>query len=83
MDALGAVKKAVEASGKTTREVSEQMGRSEGFLSATIAQSKRKGGGLNSATLAAIAGVCGYSLALVPPADLPGSAITIDPPEQA
>ena len=56
------------------------MGKSEGYISAAIAQSKRKGGGVNTSTLASVADVCGYAVVLVPKDSVPDDAITIDPP---
>ncbi|MEG0303876.1 hypothetical protein [Gordonibacter sp.] len=80
MDALDALSKAITKSGEGTRKLSSALGKSDGYISATIAQSRRKGGGLHSATLASVADVCGYSLALVPHDTVPPDALVIDPP---
>lgn len=80
MDTLSAVNSVIRDSGLTSRRVSQMMGKSESYMSAAIAQSKRKGGGFNSATLAELADVCGYKLALVPRDRVPESAVVIDPP---
>lgn len=79
MNTNEAITAILRASGKNKKQVSLALGRSPAWLSSTLSRP----GSSEATTVAAIAGVCGYSLALVPPADLPGSAITIDPPEQA
>ena len=79
MDTVDAVRKAVDASGKSMRAVSEELGRSSNYVYSSLEQSARKGGGLHSATLAGIAGVCGYSLALVPKGKEPPGSLVIDP----
>ena len=78
MEPLDAVRNAVHNSGKSMRAVSSDMGRSAGFVSSMLTQGSIPG----VDTMAAIGSACGYSLALVPPADLPPSAIVVDPPRE-
>lgn len=82
MKTTDAMHAAIDASGMSSRAVSVKMGKSANYVSAVIASSRNKGGGVYSATLANLADVCGYALALVPVADLPDTAITVDPPER-
>ena len=81
MNTLEAMTAIIDASGESRRTLSERMGRSPNYLASVIEQSQRKGGNVNSATLAALADVAGYSLAAVPADDLPPSALVIDPSE--
>lgn len=78
METVDALQKMIQSTGESNRAVSVAMGRSANYVNSAIEQSKRKGGGLNSLTLANAADVCDYALALVPKDDLPDSAITID-----
>ena len=80
MDTIEAIRQVVSRTGKSNRAVSELMGRSPGFINSVIEQSKRKGGGVNSSTLANVANACGCKLAFVPRESLPDDAIVIDPP---
>lgn len=82
MQVLDAITKLVNASGRSWRDISATMGKSDNYLSATVAQSKRKAGDVRSATLAEFAAACGYVLALVPVDQLPESAVVIDAPSR-
>lgn len=72
----------IDASGSSKRYISERMGKHPNFVASIQAQSAKKGGGVNSGTLANLADVCGYSLALVPHDSMPHDAIKIDPPDR-
>lgn len=82
MQTLEAINAAISSSNQTVREVSQAMGKSDGYISSVIASSKRKGGGVYSATLANLADVCGYALALVPADKVDGDMLVIDPPSR-
>ena len=77
---LEAINAAIESSGMTVRGVSQAMGKSDGYISSVISSSKRKGGGVYSGTLANLAQVCGYTLALVPAGKDVDGMLAIDPP---
>ena len=77
MDTNGAILCMIKQAKKSKRGISLELGKSPTWLSATLARP----GSSEATTVAAIADACGYSLALVPPSDVPPSAIVIDPPE--
>lgn len=83
MQVLDAITGIVTASGRSWRDISNAMGKSDNYLSATVAQSKRKAGDVRSATLAEVAAACGYALVLVPEGEVPDGAIKVDPPVKA
>ena len=60
MDAPEILRHMVEKSGKTYRQIAREIGRSESFVSTTIAH----GACPRLDTFAAIAGTCGYQLVL-------------------
>ena len=62
MDANEAIRLMIKASGKSGRQVAREIGRSESFISSSLAQ------GLcpRADTLARIADACGYDLVAVP-----------------
>ena len=62
MDASEAMRLIIEASGKTGRQVAREIGRSESFISSSLAQ----GVCPRADTLARIAHACGYELAIIP-----------------
>lgn len=75
MDAIDALRQIVDGSGKSRRAVSFELGKSENYLSSTIAQR----GVPSCATLSSVARLCGYKLALVPLGDeLPWGSVEID-----
>ncbi len=74
MDTNSALRFLVEASNKSQRAISQEIGRSPTWLTTTL---QRKGSS-ECSTVSRIAGVCGYSLALVPSDDIPDNAIVID-----
>ena len=77
MDTNEAMRALIDGAGLSARGASLAMGRSDNWLSATLARP----GGSKAATVAELAGVCGYTLALVPvAATLPPGSIVIDPP---
>ena len=78
VDTHEAMRSMVARAGLSMRAASIEMGRSPTWLSTTLGRP----GSSEAATVAELARVCGYSLALVPPADLPPSAIEIDPPRE-
>lgn len=75
MNATDSIRELARRGGLSYRALSMQMGRSEMFIGTTIA----KGSIPKADTLAAIADVCGYTLALVPKsAEMPADAIIVD-----
>lgn len=66
-----------DKAGMPLYQVSRAMGRNDNFISATLG----RGSTPKADTLAAMLGVCGYSLAAIPHADVPDTALVIDPPE--
>lgn len=62
MDATEAMRTIIEASGKSGRQVAREIGRSDSFVSSSLAQ----GVCPRADTLAHVAHACGYELALIP-----------------
>lgn len=81
MKAQEAVREIIANSGISQAGVSKAMGKTRNYVNAIVTQADSTGGTLGCETLAGIAGVCGYSLAVMPAADVPSSALVIDPPE--
>lgn len=74
MNGLEAMKSAVHASGRSQRALSQEIGRNESFVSATI----RQGSKPTADTLALVGKACGYHLALVPSCEhLPPGSIVV------
>jgi transcriptional regulator with XRE-family HTH domain len=74
MNTTFAIKQMMNASGVNASELSRLLGKSDRFISTTLS----KGSTPRADTLADMAGNMGYSLVLVPCADVPESAIHID-----
>lgn len=72
---MEALKCAAAASGTPTTHIGRAMGKRDNYVSATAS----RGSVPKADTLAAMAAVCGYTLALVPMGSLPEGALTIDP----
>ena len=62
MDASEAMRLMIEASGKSGRQVAREIGRSESFISSSLAQ----GVCPRADTLARVAHACGYELVVLP-----------------
>ena len=62
MNANDAMRAMIEASGKSGRQVAREIGRSESFVSSTLAQ----GVCPRADTLARVAEACGYKIVIVP-----------------
>ena len=62
MDANEAMRLIIESSGKSGRQVAREIGRSESFISSSLAQ----GVCPRADTLARVASACGYELVLIP-----------------
>ena len=62
MDATETMRLIIEASGKSGRQVAREIGRSDSFVSSSLAQ----GVCPRADTLARVAHACGYELALIP-----------------
>ena len=62
MDATEAMRLIIEASGKSGRQVAREIGRSDSFVSSSLAQ----GVCPRADTLARVAHACGYELILIP-----------------
>lgn len=62
MNASDAMRKMIETSGKSGRQVAREIGRSDSFVSSTLAQ----GVCPRADTLAKVANACGYELVIVP-----------------
>ena len=65
MDPINALRRMVEASGKSTRQIARELGRSDSFVRATISQKSRP----RIDTFLAIAQACGYEMVMASPAD--------------
>ena len=78
---ITAILRLTDGSGMSKKAISEVMGKSGNYLASVIEQSRRKGGGVRSSTLSAVAEACGYAVVLLPKDSIPPEAITIDPPE--
>ena len=83
MTPVDAVRVMLRSSGVTMMQAAGKMGKSQNFLTSALATGRRRGGGLNTATLAGAAAACGYALALVPVDRLPEEAVVMDFPEDA
>ena len=75
MDTTSAVRAMVQRSGMSARAVSQAAGRTPDYLGSIL----YRGSSPSLATAADLAAPCGYAVALVPVADLPPSALVIDP----
>lgn len=62
MNANDAMRKMIEMSGKSGRQVAREIGRSESFVSSSLAQGVRP----RADTLARVAQACGYELVAIP-----------------
>lgn len=62
VDATEAMRAIIEGSGKSGRQVAREIGRSDSFVSSSLAQ----GVCPRADTLARVARACGYELALIP-----------------
>ena len=76
MDAMSALKAAAHAAGVPLTRIGPLLGFNRVYVHSTLT----RGSTPRADTLAAMAGACGYALALVPRPDLPPSALVIDPP---
>lgn len=74
MKAFEALKEASDKSGVPMYKIGPAMGRPASYVSTGMA----RGSSPRCDTMAKMAGVCGYALALVPLDDLPDSALVID-----
>lgn len=77
--AQDAVRKALETSGMSQSGASKAIGKTRNYVNAVVSQADATGGTLGCDTVAAIAGACGYSLALLPAGTEAPGAIVIDP----
>lgn len=78
MDAMSVVKEAARVAGVPTTHIGPALGKAAPY----VANSASRGSTPRCDTEAAMLAVCGYALAAVPLADLPPSALVIDPPAQ-
>ena len=76
MKAIDAVKGAAMSAGVPTTHIGRAMGKRDNYVAAVAS----RGSTPKADTLAAMLGVCGYSLAAIPHADVPDTALVIDPP---
>ena len=74
MNAHEAIRAMIKSKGKTLDAVSQQLGRSKNWLSATFYLSDDSKAG----TVAEIARACGFTLALVPRSSVPSNAYVIN-----
>ena len=72
MDALHALREAVEASGLTHRQIARRLGKYDAYISQALTRSSNP----SADTLATIARACGYRLELVP-VDGSGDSIVV------
>lgn len=81
MEANRAISALLGVSGFKASEVSRELGRVPGWLSSVLYKSRRDCGGMTTGTVAAVARVCGYRLALIPEWEsIPPDSFVIDPP---
>lgn len=78
MQAYDALKHAAKDAGVPLTHIGPAMGKPSTYVNNGIT----RGSSPRCNTMAAMLGVCGYSLAAIPHADVPDSALVIDPPEQ-
>ena len=71
-----AIREASATSGKPLTHIGPELGKRPNYVSVYL----NKGRDPSTATAAAMLAPCGYALAAVPVADLPASALVIDPP---
>ena len=76
MESMDALRIAASRSDTSITSIGASMGKSDSYVSATAS----RGSVPRCDTMAAMADVCGYRLALVPRGDLPDTALVIDPP---
>lgn len=75
MRAYDALKAAANEAGMPLTHIGPAMGKPAPYVNTGIS----RGSTPKADTLAAMLGVCGYKLVAVPEADVPGSALVIDP----
>lgn len=78
MNTNDAIKQVASNAGMSMIGVSKAMGRNDNYMSVTLS----RGSVPQADTLAAMLDVCGYSLAAIPHADVPDTALVIDPPSE-
>lgn len=77
MQAYDALKHAAKEAGVPLTHIGPAMGKPSTYVNNGIT----RGSSPQCNTMAAMLDVCGYKLAAVPHADVPDSALVIDPPE--
>ena len=77
MNTPNLIRQAVSQADISMISASRAMGKNDNYFASVVA----RGSTPKADTLAAMLGVCGYSLAAVPNASLPDDALVIDPPE--
>lgn len=77
MEAYEALKQAGAVAGVSMNKIGRALGKSDSYVAKGIA----RGSSPQCNTMASMAAVCGYSLALVPSDAVPGDALVIDPKE--
>lgn len=77
MDAYEALKRAGAIAGVSMNKVGRALGKPDSYVSNGVA----RGSSPQCNTMASMAAVCGYSLALVPSDAVPDDAFVIDPKE--
>lgn len=76
MEAMNALATAAKTAEVPTTHIGPKMGKGANYFSAV----KSRGSVPRCDTMAAMADVCGYKLALIPRDKVPPSAVVIDPP---
>lgn len=78
MEAFEALRVASEQAGIPDYKIGPAMGKPTSYVS----NGRTRGSSPRCNTMAAMLGVCGYSLAAIPHADVPDTALVIDPPDE-
>lgn len=77
MNTQSLIREAVASADISMIGASRAMGKNDNYFASVVA----RGSTPKADTLAAMLEVCGYSLAAIPHADVPDTALVIDPPE--
>lgn len=75
MDAYDALREAANRGGVPLRQIGRELDKPDNYVNSAMS----RGSVPRCDTMAKMAGVCGYGLALVPEADMPDSALVIGP----
>ena len=77
MNTQDLLREAISNAGISMISASRAMGKNDNYFASVVA----RGSTPQADTLAAMLEVCGYKLAAIPHADVPNTALAIDPPD--